>query len=309
MCGQCFASVQPCNACPEVVLPEITYEQIGNQILEGNYQYALDLAQDLVLQELREVLNDPKQVYAAYESIKSQVDAILYDSARTENQKAQDVTKLIDSMLESYSSPRVGELDLSFSHSIEFGTTRLSWDKMTEIDECVGQYVGYICYEWDGGACLYGEYIAEYWVDYVRKIPDYYIYRIVDGQEKLITKLSGHRDVHRESMSFSSDIYETVKSVLGFDFDYSPDLDDSRALFYDVRSDLRGFGTTLQYRVVATNAPYKYGECGSSEVYDVAAYVDQDGDGRVDFIPNNVYSEHWGRGNGWLVPIIRQALQ
>ena len=76
-----------------------------------------------------------------------------------------------------------------------------------------------------------------------------------------------------------------------------------------MRSDLRMVGSTLQYRVVSDDGPYRLGNCGSSRRHDTTAFFDQDGDGRADFIPNSVYSEHWGKANAWLIPVITLTLQ
>lgn len=280
---------------------EIHYDSILEAFFSGNYQYAYDLLGNYIYQEARKWVADGKYLKPLLEKGLSELAAILNDDSKTAQQKGQDIVALVEKSMTPYESATAGSLNMSFAHSIQYGVTRLSWDKKIEVDKCSGAKLVYECLEWDGGSCLSGGTYMVYWVDYVRKVPDYYIYRVVNGQETLLTKLDGSQDVHRESMTFSNDVFAAIKGIYHYKDDFSFPSDD-KAFWYDFNSEYRKPGETLAYRVVADNLRQKYGNCGSSERDETVASADADGNGYMDFVPMAEYSKY--RVGGWLVPVL-----
>jgi len=290
---------------PEPYQAEITYGDIWNAFLNAEFAYATRLLTDKVYQELMQALNNEKKIAVLLQKLAQKLAPLLNDPNKSNAEKGQAIVKEIEMSLEPYESAPVGDLNLAFKHSIEYGVTRLTWDKKVTVDECPGALCQWQCDCDPFFGCSNCVWSCRTWKDYVRKEPDYYIYRILNGQEKLITKLKGRREIHRESITFSADVWSTIKSAYDFDRDFRFGVDDSKAFFHDLNSDYRNQGQSLAYRVVADNSPYRFGNCGVSETFSSTGWVDQNADGRIDFIPPEGYARYFGKYFGWLIPTLQ----
>lgn len=284
---------------------DISFGAIKDAFFSGNFVYGTKLIQDLAYREIRQKLNDEKLIPTIVAELAKKIEKILSDSAKTDAIKSEEIVTLIESSLGKYESAAQGDLAISLKHSIDYGVTKVIWDKKVETDRCEGGAAGFVCYERYQGQCTNSSWTVTKWTDYVQKVPDYYLYRVVDGQDTLLTKLAGRQEIHRESLDFSANPFSSLWSIIRYDDTYSFDVDGSKAIWYDFNSDYRNKGQTLSYKVVADNGPYKFGDCGTSERYETAATADSNGDGKMDFIPDSEYQKR----NAWLVPVIALLLQ
>ncbi|MDH5301957.1 MAG: hypothetical protein OEW58_11405 [Gammaproteobacteria bacterium] len=284
----------------------ITYNGIVDALLDGNYDQALALTENFIYQRVRQELNNEKTIPILVSQIAKRLEIILNDNTKTKDDKSKEIIKIIENSISEYKTSPSGILNIEVGHSIEYGVTRLSWDKKIEVDTCEGGAAGWICGQTDDftGECISWTLYTDYWKDYVRKEPDYYIYRIVNGTETFLTKLTGRSEIHRESLSFSPDVFKTVKSIYDYDSTFKFNIPDTQAFWYDFNSEYRNKGDNLHYKVISDNSAYKYGNCGSSEKYTSTVWADYDGDGKMDFIPNAEYQKYFAKYYGWLVPVI-----
>jgi hypothetical protein len=289
---------------------EIQNDWIIDAILDANFKSAAKLIQERIYQELKQRLYDEKTIAIIVSRLAQELEKILNDPNKTDAQKGEDIIMLINASMEDYKSTPEGNLNLEFKHSIEYGVTRLTWDKKIETDTCKTYYAEMTCTDWYGSLCWGWEdgcscsYSGYYKTEYVKKEPDYYIYRIINNQETLITKLLGNRQIKTKTISFSEDIWDTAKSIYDFTQDVEFDVGNDKAFFYDMNSDYRNVGDSFSYKVVTDNSPYKYGNCGSSESYVTISSPDSDANGRMDFIPDSEYAKYFGKYYGWLIPVI-----
>jgi len=290
----------------EWINPTIYYRDIWDAIKSGDIAYAKKLTGDIIYQELRQTLNDEKRLSVIVEKATEALLAVLNDNSKTDETKADEIAVLIDSMLASYESAPTGQLNLTFKHALEMGVTRLTWDRMIEVDNCSGYSVTTYC-DFDSNG-VYGCYNSYVWTEtYVYKQPDYYIYRIVNGQERLITRLVGLRQVQSNTIFDTSSPWKTAKGVYNL-YNHDTGIDESRAFFYDLNADVRNVGDTLAYKVVADNNPQQARKCGTSEVWRSTATADIDGDGKMDYIPDSEYQALFGKYYGWFIPVITMNL-
>lgn len=124
----------------EWINPTVHYEDIWNAIKGGDVDYAVKLTGDLIYQELRQTLNDEKRLSVIVEKATEALLAVLNDNTKTDETKADEIAVLIDSMLAPYESNPTGQLNLTFKHALETGVTRLTWDRMIEVDDCSAYY-------------------------------------------------------------------------------------------------------------------------------------------------------------------------
>lgn len=302
-----FISASPASSVelgsfPELFKAEVEGGDIWDELKAGHYKYAIKLTEDLFFQEVKQALNDEKLIPTIVSKLAEELQKILSDATLTEPEKKEAIFGVVTQSLENYSSVSAGELNLMLKHSIEYGATRFVWDKKTEVDTCDGGTFYWSCRNL---SCSEGEWAYHSWTDYVYKVPDYYLYRVINGQSTLLTKLKGSRSVTRNTLVIGESAWDSVKSAYNYYNAQNPyDVDSTQAAWVDLNSDYRNIGDALSYKVVADNSPYKLGDCGSSETYTSLAFLDADGDGKVDFIPQSVYDELWMKNNAWFIPVI-----
>lgn len=276
-----------------VVTPpsDIRYQDILSAAKAGNLEYAYRLLEDAVYARLKSEIYDAKRLAVNVDKLLSLVDKIVNDPSATEEEKSAALIRALDNALIEAPSAPTGSLAIVMKHAPEYGVVRLEWDRMVEVDECKGGM-----YMTRDGVTWW-----EAWIDYVTKVPDYYIYRVVDGQEALLATLRGSQIISRESVTITkwADLWDLYK-MLTTEFS----VDQSKAFWFDYDADMRTGGTTLSYKVIADNSAYKYGRCGTSESYVSTAVFDGDGDGYADFVPKREYAVYFGKYYGWLVPVV-----
>ncbi len=315
----------PLVATAEIILPDlgepydpnITPAQIWNAVRQGMLASAYELTKNLAIQEIRQQLYTEKGIALNLKKLAEFLASKLNDPATTDTQKADLIFTTIDNSIEPYQSTLTGSLNLSLRHTIEYGATRLEWDRKPVYEACKGAaYVWQCKLDFDGN-CMrdnYGLIIYEWsllvWTDYVTREPDYYVYRNVSGIEKLVAKIPGNRIVQRNSFgigpSIGTDIYNAYtyyKNIQKFP------VTSGRTMWYDIHADYHNKGATLAYHVVADDSSTKYGNCGNNHHYETVATADADGDGRMDYIPAEGYAKYFGKYYGWLVPILNTVME
>ncbi|MDX1253444.1 MAG: hypothetical protein IDH49_14585 [Gammaproteobacteria bacterium] len=282
---------------PEPYPFSVTYNDIRRAILDGHFRYALKLAKDLATIELKKALNDEKKLLVLVNTLSAQLKKILDDPNRSDEEKSKAVIGLIEQSMGPHQSAPAGSLNLKLKHSIEYGVTQLSWDQKLRKDKCREAVL----------VTNNGITSIEYTEYYILSVPAYSIYRITNGQSKLLTKIEGMSTYTTNTFSFNPtnlDAWKAVRDIYNFYKNIpSGGVGDDRVLFDDLNSDYRTIGTTASYKVVANNP--KVGDyCGNPEYYESTAMLDSNGDGKADFIPQAEYSRIAGKYYGWLVPVL-----
>lgn len=279
---------------PEPYPFSVTYNDIRRAILDGHFKYALKLAKDLATIELKKALNDEKKLLVLVNTLSAQLKKILDDPNRSDEEKSKAVMGLIEQSLGPYQSIPAGSLNLKLKHSIEYGVTQLSWDQKLRRDTCREAIV----------VIPFGTQYVEY---YFLSIPTYSIYRITNGQSRLLTTIEGMTTFTENTFSFDPakpDVWKAIRDIYNFYKNIpSGGVSGDRVLFDDLNSDYRTIGTTVSYKVVANN-PQVGRYCGGAEYHESTAVLDGNGDGRADFIPQAEYSRIAGKYYGWLVPVL-----
>lgn len=282
----------------EPVPPKVSYPDIVKAIWQGNYEYAKKLIATAIYKEIRQKLNDEKFITVVMERLQNELNKIFSDPSKTNEQKGIDIMKLIEGTLSQYKSTKTGNLNVMLEHSVEYGVTRVTWDDKVAIDKCKEWVTQYYC---DTRGCTLTGYETTI---FVRKTPDYYVYRILGGKETLLTKLEGHADESEQTLSVSGNVWGTVKSAYKY-FNYEMNIDQGRSVWFDFNSDYRNKGQTLSYKIVSDDAPYGLGgTCTTKHNYISIAHQDTNGDGKADYIPETEYAKYFGKYYGWLVPTI-----
>jgi hypothetical protein len=296
----------------EVYGSSIGLDQLSNAYNNGSYGYMFELAYNRARAETWMYLNDEKTYRKLATIFFKELEEILDDDSLTPIEKGNILIGRAEiDMGTTYSLP-TGQLNGLGQYSIKYDVAKLEWDKKIHIHDCPGAAVQQQC-DWVGmGAekqwvC---QTVVNVWIDYIRQTPSVEIYRVVDGMETLITELSGNLEVQRESLSFSADIWKTVKSIYNFEEDPLKTAA-SKAIFYDFSADLREPGQSLSYRIYADRAPYRLGSehCGSSENFESNIAFDSNGDSKIDFIPDSKYSDMLGKMYAFMVPVNALILQ
>jgi len=289
----------------EPINQDIGYSDILNSIKDGKYTLAWNLVQNAALQKIRQELNNEKNIPVVLKWLAGQFESIFNDPNKTEEEKTIEILTIINNAMSDYKSAQKGQLKLQLEHSIEYGVTKLTWDTKNTSDECDGFYIT-VTYE-DG----YRWESITYYTDYVRRVPEYSIYRNINGQEELLAILRGNKTVSRKRIGLSDDVWGSLSSVYGYySFDFN--VGNNRAVWFDEYSDYRNIGDQVSYRVVSNDGPYRLSgggsTCGNKHVYSSNVYLDYDADGKADFIPEAEYKKYFGKYYGWLVPVTTMLL-
>lgn len=293
---------------------QVDYNDILSALKEKNLSLALNLTENLALQELRKKLADTDwlkdKINQGLENSANvnKFDGILKDPGKSDEEKILEISKIIDSTFSEYSSQQSGSHNLRLQHSIELGVTRLTWDRKEEEEECKGLQL-YCSYAMDRNGSQCG---LKSWTNYVHKIPDYRIYKVVNGQKKLIKSYGGMKIIRRNSTNISlsefDPWYKYAKNIYDYNKFDVPSVAQDRLFFDDMYSDLYEKGDSISYRVVSDNSAYRFGKCGSSEHYTSDVVLDANGDYMADFIPRKEYDALFAQNNAWLVPVITLLL-
>jgi len=319
---QIFASVfllYPCLALSQIDpgLPdlgepfdqEINFNAIRSAFSSGNYDMAFNLSIELAYEKARQALLDKKNLKIIIRKLAEGLQELINNPNMTNEEKGEEVARMIAASLEPYEYVVSDQLNTSIKHSIEYGTTFLTWDDKTEFSKCYGLYVKSVmktvCDYWG----CHDEWVDvyEYRDEYLTQVPDYYIYRIVDGEQKLISKIKGYKNVSFKTYGLSPEDGWSGLAKNAFDyFRNTPEanVEEGRLFWFDLHADIRNMGETLSYRVEADLKPYRGVDCGSKNKYASTIVADSDGDGKMDYIPESAYQKYFGKYYGWLVPVI-----
>ncbi len=307
--GEAVAAIDP--NLPDLGEPydvSISNADILDAIKRGSYNYAWSLAKDLLYQKARDKLMDKKTLTKIYTFIGKELEKLLNDPNKTDEQKADEIVELIIASIEPYEVQEIGDLKMSLKHSIEYGATLLSWDIKTVQFPCSAWHLSCTWEEdYNGFQFQNCEYTSI--KDYVTRQPAHKIYRVTGGKEKFVTKIDGATSVKRRSYALStdfgwSDLYNQVKQYQDFE---NLGISEGRGAFLDHHSDVRDSDQTLSYRIEADIN--KYGDdCGPARHWESNITADGDGDGKMDFIPDHEYSKLFGKYYGWMIPVITMNL-
>lgn len=324
--AQVFSPIPP-DVWPPAISAPVNVNQIWQWIRDRNYAALWRLAKDPIIKAGRdEVVKYAKgQIKAT--ALARRIDLILEDPIMTLTQKYDALIQFTDSSFEVHTSAPSGLLNVTLKHSIELGVTRLEWDDKVRdgtqntyraTGNCIGTTTSMNC-SW-GGA---------YSRCYYRSQPDYYIYRIVNGQETLITALGGSMYSSPSSgFQVNAKLWNSAWNAAKYYYTEVlhgtyPDAVPGRAFFYDFQAELRPPGSTLSYRVdtfddwlfpVYDSNGDGIGDsvaCGAAtgRRNTTTVTADVNGDGRMDYLTDADYSKYFGKYSGWLPGVIDLILE
>jgi len=291
---------------------DVDLEDVWDAIKDENINLAMNLFGNLHLQELREKLYSKDwwlRVTNEYltKYVTRELKKIEADESKSDEEKALEIAELIEYSFGDYTSQKSGSHNLTLQHSMDLGVTRLTWDRKEEVDSCDGLMLD--CgYSIDKNGWQNCSLIK--WTDYVYKIPDYHIYKLINGEKKHIKTYRGIQLISQKSYNFSLDNpwYKNLKEIYDYKTDDYPGVAEDKIIFDDMYSDLYDKGDSVSYRVVSDNTPYQLGKCGSSERYTSDVALDANGDYMADFIPKKEYDALFAKNNAWLIPVITLLL-
>ena len=291
---------------PPVPIPapaQVSVDDLKTAIKDLNFEHALRILQDLAVQKYHELLTNPDSLQKLVDKLKN----VLEDDSKSDVEKKDTVLTMINESMGEFKSEPSGSANLALKYSIDYGVSRLEWDNNVVIDKCSGNFVGWECLEWGYDyqgyyGCLNDRYSARYWEDHVLRIPDYHIYKLINGVEEAVTKIQGTRSVQRNQVSVSTDDNWVNIIKQAYDFsEFEPiKAPEGKVVWLDINAGYRNQGDTVAYRVEIDNSSTKYGSCGGNLTKDGTSILDGNGDGRVDFIPASEYPSSVA---AWLIPI------
>jgi hypothetical protein len=323
--AQVFSPTPP-DVWPPAVAAPVTINDIWLWIRDRNYEALLRLAKNEAIKQARDTVIGYMKSPVKMTKLAAQLNAIFDDPAKPLSQKYDEMIQLTDSSFEAHSSAPSGFLNVTLKHSIELGVTRIEWDDRVRngsqsgvkaTGNCIGSTSSMSC-TWGGrwSTCYY------------RSQPDYFIYRIVNGQQTLITVLKGSMiSSGNSSFTFNDNLWKSAWNAAKYYYTQVlhgtyPDPVAGRAFFYDFQADLRPPGSTLSYRVdtfddwlfpVIDTDGDGYGDstaCGAAtgSLKTTTVSADANGDGRMDYLTDADYSKYFAKYMGWLPSVIDSIL-
>lgn len=280
-------------------------------IRDRNFAALWRLAKDAALAYARDqILHNANLPYIGGQ-LAMRLRAIIDDPAKPPLQKYDELLQLTDNSLEPTKSPASGVLNVTLQHSIELGVTRLEWDDKARTGSQSGGQVTTNCVGWTGQmSCTES---ASYSTCFYRSQPEYYIYRVVNGQETLITRIQGSLVSSGDvGITFNDSLFQSAWSAAKYYYTVQlsgkyPDVKPGRAFFYDFQADLREPGTTLSYKVISSDdffvSPYVCG-ARTGKTYTATVVSDGNGDGRMDYLPAADYAKYAGKYTSWLPAVL-----
>lgn len=316
--AQVFTPLPP-EVWPDIVDTPLQPSDIIVELRYRNWLAAWRIAKDLAIIHARQEVHDYFHSKVKMTKLAATLNKILDDPGKTDVQKADELLMLTDASFEPSTSAPTGALNVTMKHSIELGVTRLEWDdKVRNGSQSGGRVTGQCTYG-SSYSCSWG---GTYSTCYYRAQPDYFIYRIVNDEETLITIMKGfHASSGSSSIAFSDNLWKSAWEVAKYYYETVlsgnyPNVVPGRAFFYDFQADMRPPGSTLSYRVVTFDDwlfPVVNGAtaCGAATGGSHATTVsaDANGDGRMDYLTNADYSKYFGKYFGWLPAVIGSVLE
>jgi len=288
---------------------EADYRNAAEDLLHTISNWSLEKIGSQVRREIELALSrDPEQYLSILLKVSEELSKILNDDNKNETEKASDILVLIDASMGEYSSEKESITGLNLQHSQQYGVTKLNWDHNITVDSCY-----FIDFDTETGW-------TTGWFD-ARFTPDYYIYKIINGNEKLLTKIKGGG--RRSSMGFTigtnGDFLSVVKSYYDYSTTrYSPPSNTIQVSWYDFDSQYRQLGDSVFYKIKIDNKKHLGHSCGNRVNKTGVVALDSDGNGIADFLPGNIittphvntdsngsnYYSAFQKSNAWIVPLI-----
>jgi hypothetical protein len=323
--AQIFSPIPP-DVWPPVVGAPVSVNDIWLWIRDRNYAALWRLAKDQAIKAARDEVQRQLKGQIKSAKLAARINLVLEDPIMTLSQKYDALIQFTDSSFETNGSAPSGLLNVTLKHSIELGVTRLEWDDKVRdgsqseyraTGECSGTTTSMNC-RWGG----------RYSRCYYRSQPDYYIYRIVNGEQTLITALRGSMYSSPNSgFQFNAKLWDLAWNAAKYYYTdvlhgTYPNPVPGRAFFYDFQAELRPPGSTLSYRVdtfddwlfpVFDSDGDGFGDavaCGAAtgRLNTTTVTADANGDGRMDYLTAADYSRYWGKYMGWLPGVINSTL-
>lgn len=289
--------------------PEIPLSSIWNSFTDGNFTQAWKMLNNEIYRRAKEVWQDEKTWASATKFAANQLEKLLNQPNKSEEEIGADIANLIASTIEPYSTQEYGSLNIKIEHSIMFETTFISWNHLIQTDS--GPYITSNCvFEFDP-VLNYNVQICTGSIgkEYLTQYPDYSLYRVVNGVETLITKIKGESLYSLQEIRIGTGLLDFFKDAKKYKEFYDEfGVEQNRLVWEDPKAGDRNQGETLSYKIVADNSAYKIGDLGHSNSWEGFVDADTDGDRKMDYIPTSVYSTIWVRQNPWFVPIITSTL-
>lgn len=294
-----FVVFTPVAIADDIALPTIDYPQaitvdpgtIISPIENGALNAATQLATDATLQQTDQELYSQKKLAINVTMHSNELQSILNESGASNTQKSYDILKLFTNEVMATASSPSGNANLIVKHVPEFGAAELVWDShVINNSTCIVWVVSYSTSSGWGGS-----YEKHY---NMRRIPDYKVYRIVNGTEELVEHIPGISDyADNPWVTYANN----AESYSGFNPGFDPS---TQAFAIDWRSDYRNKDTTLAYKVVVDNSDTSTTCTGGSNSWTSTVTVDSNNDGLMDFIPSEEYQKFFGKYNAWFVPVL-----
>lgn len=305
----------PSEVWPPIVDTPLAPADILNELSHRNYQAAWRIAKDLAIIQARQQVHNYFNSKVRMTKLAADLNKIIDDPSKTDVQKEDDLLQVTDASLEPTISARSGVLNVTMQHSIELGVTRIEWDDKVRLGSCSGGGVATSCSStagvWSCNAS--GNYSTVYY----KSQPDYAIYRIVNGQETVITRIKGAlQNSGSPALSLTDNLWKT-----GWSFAkayYSSlnkpyrDVVPGRAFFYDFNADMHEPGQTLQYKVVTHDdwlLPPSVCGAGTGGTTTTTVTADGDGNGRMDYLTNADYAKFFKKYYSWLPGLLNSVVQ
>ncbi|WP_165857013.1 hypothetical protein [Marinobacter sp. JSM 1782161] len=284
-------------------------EDYFDALIDAGLQRALEMAEEQIREQLVVKITDPdereKVLYRLSSKAVEKIEDVINDDSKSDSEKAEGVTDKIASSMPEYDSGQSGSLNVSLRYSPEFLTTEVSWDRKIEYLDCDEWKVEMDC-DTDPQTgldnCSYDGFYEK--VEYTVE-PAYKLFRVVDGNRQLMTKINGQRI--RGEVEWSTKPSDWVKKIQDMlEGSGNKYVEVGRAAHFDFDGDIREPGTTLSYVVEADPSSVwdNSSFCDSSHSYTAAADFDSDADGYADFMPRSEYST----GGEAMNPIINYIL-
>jgi hypothetical protein len=293
---------------PEILLPDLKNaikDRAFLTTLEIIWSSTGELGEDLVSGDIIYFVADwltrpgnaewlAKKAYAKWGS---EIDGILTDQSKTDEEKAAQLAALIERDIADFITPTEGGLNLRAKFAPNFRTYKLLWDRQQYDKTCVDygwRLTGRTCesnqcYDQIFGTWVnYGSWysIYEYGITSIERFyyePDYKVYRSVNNVDKLMTTVQGY------SQSANWMDFGDIWGELSGDGVKIPE---NGLIINDYDSDLaRARGSSLSYKVVASTANYEPWCSSETHAANSTLNVDLDSDGDPDFVPWHVLHE------------------
>jgi hypothetical protein len=317
--AQVFSPAPP-DVWPQAVGAPVTGSQIWQLFRDLNFSALWRIAKDEGIKAgMNEVTNYVRSP-VKMKKLAAQLNAIIDDPAKSPTQKADELIQLTDNSFAASSSAPAGELNVTMKHSVELGVTRLEWDdRVRDGTQDAYRVTGSCSGTTTGMGCNWG---GSYSRCYYRSQPDYYIYRIVNGQQTLITILKGSMySSSSSSFQINDKLWKSAWNAAKYYYTniYNgnyPDVVPGRAFFYDFQSDMRPPGSTLSYKVITFDdwlfpVVNNSVACGAAtgSYHETTVTADGNADGRPDFLVAADYSRYFGKYMGWMPGVIGSLLK